>query len=187
MTGHAGTVTEHLVSLFRNRAAAPEIPSPQQDGPEVLSIASPTWNALLCAVTTVLKTPRHLHGQSKRLNLHGVEVRLPHELSSNAHTEESEEEIDIMGDSLGETPQLLNPPGHEEQKLAAGGASSLAGPTEASRDELAAEATEQARVDYREPQQAREKGGNEAGRPPPARVSRRLEARRWAPHTYLRP
>lgn len=179
---HVGTVRKQPVSPFRKRAAAPDAYDPKQDRPLILIVSCPTWGALFQTLLTALAGPRQLQSQTERQNLLSVDLQLPPEQSSGLLTEGSEDEIDIMNvDSAPVTTQLLDQPEHAEQSLAVGGGSSWANPTDTSENAPAGEHIEQARVQQQEPQQAIQKRATDAGRPLPARVSRRLEARRWAP------
>ena len=179
---HAGTVRELPVSPFQKRAAAPDVSNPKEDGPLVLIVSCPTWGALLQTLITALADPRQLQGQAEHQSLHGIDLQLPSKRSSGLLTEGSEDEIDIMMvDSAPVNTQLLDQPERAEQSLAVGGGSSQADPTDTSENVPAVERIEQARVQHQEPQQAMERSATDAGRPLPARVSRRLEARRWAP------
>ena len=169
-------------SPFRKRVVAPELPSRQHDGPLILSVSSPTWSALLRAVATALTGPRQLQGQIERQSLRGIEIKLPLEQSSGALTRVSENGADIMQvDSAPMATELQQQPEHAEQSLVVSGISSQVEHPASSEVALTAEPTGQASMQQKEAQHAAEKSGHEAGRHPPARVSRRLEARRWAP------
>lgn len=163
---------EQLSSPFRKRSGHPELPSPQHAGPLVLHVPEATWGALLHAVATALAAPNQSESCSKH---HGVEFSLPPEQSGSVYADESEEEIDIMSIDPGSvSTQLLPQPGPAEQVGSC--------PTESAATDsaLAAVPPILTETQQKELLQVVEKIRSDTGRPPPARVSRRLEARRWA-------
>ena len=161
---------ERLSSPFRQRSAPPEPPRPQHAAPLVLHIPEATWGALLHAVATAWEAPHQLESRSKH---HGVEFRLPPEQSGSVCADESEEEIDIMSIDPGSaSTRLLPQPVTVEQVGQC--------PTESAATDSALAATPPTLTEAQQKEllQVVEKIRSDTGRPPPARVSRRLEARR---------
>ena len=131
-------------------------------------------------MAAALTGSRQLQGQSVGLSLHGMEIKLPPEQSSGVLTKGNEGRVDIMEiDSGPLATQLQEQPEHAKQSLVVGNGFPQADNAGTSATALATQLAAQASMQQKEPQHAAEKGGYEAGRPPPARVSRRLEARRW--------
>ena len=167
---HAGIAVDHTASAFRKRSGHPELPGHQHAGPLVLHITEATWGALLHAVATALEAPHQLESRSKH---HGVEFRLPPEQSGSVCADESEEEIDIMSIDPGSaSTRLLPQPVTVEQVGQC--------PTESAATDSALAATPPTLTEAQQKEllQLVEKIRSDTGRPPQARVSRRLEARR---------
>jgi len=179
---HAGDA-KHLASPFCKRTADPQVNSSVQAGALEFNIPDASWSALLSALATSLKTPKQPQGHHGCQLAQTVQLKLQFEQRQPAVSfDTGEERIDNMdADPVAAAPQVQ--PEEAQQSLGVCRTLPLAMLNHDAASTAAAQYIEQSDRQQQEPEklsQKSDKGSDDAGRAAPARVSRRLEARRWS-------
>jgi len=177
---HAGDA-KHLDSPFRKRAADPQVTSSVQAGAVELCNPDASWSALLSALATALKAPKQPQSHDGCQVAQAVQLKLHLEQRQPAVSLDTGEYDHMDVDPVAATPQVQLK--QAQQSLAVRSALPLARPNHNAESTAAAQYVEHSDKQQQEPErlsQKEDKGNDDAGRAAPARVSRRLEARRWS-------
>ena len=188
----AGGMPDAHAPPFRKRVPAAGPSTHSQAGPTVLSAPTPTWSALLCAVASMLKAPR---ASPAGQTMHSLRMTIP--------PEERQLVLGIEGPDVDQGMGALATSGGH--RLTEGISVSAAHGTKTGARAAAAQApgTDSSSLQPSDPDmsvqpmqvgeadlqvghpsghvpQKENRDSSEPERAPPARASRRLEARRWA-------